>query len=324
VILAVVVAVAFVVGLFLVLAEDRTTGPLEAPSHWVVRMAPRPLRRWIDTTDRHVTGGAAVALSLLVIFGTAAVIGVLLDSIDNDGAWSRWDRAAAEWSSEHATDTSTTVLDAITQLGGTGYLLLVMGIVGVAAGRHRRSWGPIAYLATVGLGVSLLNNGLKWIIDRDRPDVDPLSSFAGSSFPSGHSAAAAACWAAIAVVVAGRASRPVRRASAYLAVVVAAAVAATRVLLGVHWFSDTLAGLLIGWTWWFLVTVAFGGRWLRIGAPLQAAAHDELLDDPTKSAPRPQEATRCGGGAMPLSEIGQHHEPRRTRSRPEGSRHENR
>jgi undecaprenyl-diphosphatase len=48
-------------------------------------------------------------------------------------------------------------------------------------------------------------------------------------------------------------------------------VAATRVLLGVHWLTDVVAGLVLGWTWFAMVSVAFGGRLLRLGEPLEAA-----------------------------------------------------
>jgi membrane-associated phospholipid phosphatase len=44
------------------------------------------------------------------------------------------------------------------------------------------------------------------------------------------------------------------------------AVAASRVLLAVHWTSDVVAGLALGWAWFALCAVAFGGRLLRFGA----------------------------------------------------------
>jgi membrane-associated phospholipid phosphatase len=51
---------------------------------------------------------------------------------------------------------------------------------------------------------------------------------------------------------------------------VAVAVACSRVLLGVHWVSDVVAGLAIGWSWLALCSIAVGGRRLRFGAPAQA------------------------------------------------------
>jgi len=48
----------------------------------------------------------------------------------------------------------------------------------------------------------------------------------------------------------------------------AASIAATRVLLGVHWLSDVIAGLAVGSAWFCACAIAFGGRLLRFGAPI--------------------------------------------------------
>ena len=86
-------------------------------------------------------------------------------------------------------------------------------------------------------------------MQRARPDLHPLAGFSGPSFPSGHATAAAATFIAIALVVGRDWSPRGRRNLAGAAVGVAVAVACSRVFLGVHWVSDVIGGLILGWTW---------------------------------------------------------------------------
>ena len=60
------------------------------------------------------------------------------------------------------------------------------------------------FLAVVLIGQSLLTNGIKEILDRARPTLNPTAHLLGPSFPSGHTATAAAFWAAVALLM-GRA-----------------------------------------------------------------------------------------------------------------------
>ena len=93
----------------------------------------------------------------------------------------------------------------------------------------------------------------------------------GTSVPSGHTTAAAATYLAVALVLGIGSSPRARAALGGAAVSIAVAVGCTRVLLGVHWFSDVVAGLVIGWSWFGICAVAFGGRLLRFGAAGEVA-----------------------------------------------------
>ena len=63
-----------------------------------------------------------------------------------------------------------------------------------------------------------------------------------------------------------------RNVLAGAAVGIAVAVACSRVLLDLHWLSDVVAGLALGWGWFAVCAVAFGGWLLRFGAPVEEAA----------------------------------------------------
>jgi membrane-associated phospholipid phosphatase len=267
-------------GVMIVFARRSTPLDTEREERWFVIHAPAPLRRVLHYVDRRVVGGAALAFLFMIVRVAATAVGWIFDTIDENQGFARFDQRAAEFGADNSTEESTRALEAITQLGATGWLLIVMAIVGVIEAWHFRKPAVLAYLGSVGLGVSLINNGLKQLVERERPAVLQLTSHSSFSFPSGHTAAAAACWAAIALVVARRWRRGPRRLAAVTALVITLAVAASRVLLGVHWLTDVIAGAITGWSWFMLVTLVFGGRILRLGEPAERIAESEVAPDP--------------------------------------------
>lgn len=266
------------------LSRGRTTpDPIDpaGEERWLLRWLGEHPRfgRVARHVDRRIAGGLMLVVSLAVVLVTAVVVGSLFDMVQRDRGFARWDRAVAEWGSTHATERSTDILSAITDLGGTLYLAVVAAVLAVADYVRRRNPNvPLFLLAAVG-GVALVNNALKWIVDRDRPDVQHLVGAAGSSFPSGHSAAAAAGWCAFALVLARSWTRRRRAVAAAVAALIAAVVAASRALLGVHWLTDVLAGLAVGWGWFLLCALAFGGRLQYLGEPAVRARRAAVADD---------------------------------------------
>ena len=122
------------------------------------------------------------------------------------------------------------------------------------------------------VGEILLVNLTKYVVDRPRPDIAQLTGFSGSSFPSGHAAAAAATFAAVAFLIGrGRSHAREGRSSPSLAVAIAVAVATTRVLLGVHWLTDVARRARARLGLVRALSIAFGGRVLRFGQPVEIA-----------------------------------------------------
>jgi undecaprenyl-diphosphatase len=98
--------------------------------------------------------------------------------------------------------------------------------------------------------------GVKHLVRRPRPGhVQPLVRTAGRhSFPSAHATSAVAA----AVAYGGLGGTRVCTSVAPLA----AAMCVSRLVVGVHYPSDVVAGAVLG-----AVTAGAGARWLRVPAP---------------------------------------------------------
>ena len=81
---------------------------------------------------------------------------------------------------------------------------------------------------------------------------------------------------------------------------IAVAVASSRVLLDFHWVSDVVAGLMLGWAWFALCAIAFGGRRLHFAEPLEQALSDAAAVGTPAAAARRQGVVRGAvGGVTP-------------------------
>jgi membrane-associated phospholipid phosphatase len=231
--------------------------------------APRRFLR--SRMDPATATGLALTVALIGVVIAGIVVGVLAWMVRRDVGLVDIDHAIELWADRNATTFTDDVLAGITHLGDT-ITILTVGVAISAYGlwRWRKPSIPL-FVASVVLGQMLISNTIKLAIDRARPELRPRATFSGTSFPSGHTTAAAATYLAVALVLGIATSPRARAALAGAAVAIAVAVGSTRVLLGVHWFSDVLAGLVIGWSWFGICAVAFGGRLLRFGAPVEAA-----------------------------------------------------
>ena len=141
----------------------------------------------------------------------------------------------------------------LTSLGGVFLrnLFALAAVVALLFLKLRRE--AFLYAATV-IGGWLANTGVKLLVGRERPQIVPhLTEAGGESFPSGHSFSAAVVWIGMAIAFAALSKRhSVRYTIIGAAMVLSAAVAWSRVMLGVHFPSDVVAGWLGGAGWAFL------------------------------------------------------------------------
>ena len=153
---------------------------------------------------------------------------------------------------------ATTFFETMSTVGGPAGIAAVLVIASLVLLVKRR-WRWLLYLAITAGGGALLNLELKHHFARTRPDVaEMLRRAGGFSFPSGHAMGSTVAYGALAYL-AMRALTSWKWKSAALAFAITfiAAVATSRVYLGVHWISDVGAGITAGAVWVAFTTVAY-------------------------------------------------------------------
>lgn len=198
-----------------------------------------------------------IAVAWLVLLGGAALVVALAVVLTDTGILGGLDRGAARWGYDHATGFTHRGLGLVTALGETWAVLVMAILVSLADLLRRKNLWTLPFLLLVILGDKLLTQELKQLVDRARPTLEPIAATLGPSFPSGHSSTAAASWTGFALVASLWWGRRSVSSLAGLAVGISVAVAASRVLLDVHWLTDVIGGLALGWAWCAACTIAF-------------------------------------------------------------------
>ena len=154
-----------------------------------------------------------------------------------------------------------------TQLGNTGMLFIVLGIVLLFFKQTRKA--GFSALCAMLIGLVVVNFTIKPLVARERPwlvienFVNLVPEKDPNSFPSGHTNAAFAF--AIAVCM----SAP-KKWMKVTAVCMAAVMGLSRLYVGVHFPSDVLAGAVIGSLCGLLGAWVVKNVWERVGSRPQA------------------------------------------------------
>jgi undecaprenyl-diphosphatase len=222
---------------------------------------------------------AVLLACLLVVGGTTAFI-ALADLVE-DGASRRFDERVLRafrraddpsrvigpaWTEEAARD--------LTALGGvTVVTLITLAVTGYLLLEHR--YGSTLLLLGSILGGLVFCSLLKHLFHRDRPNIVPRFSYVfTTSFPSGHSVMSAIVYLTLGALLARFVQR--KRLKFYflsIAILITFLVGVSRVVMGVHWPTDVLAGWSAGLVWALLC-------WL-IARYLQNKRLVEQTDEPS-------------------------------------------
>lgn len=145
-------------------------------------------------------------------------------------------------------------------LGGPAGTFVLMAVAVIALAVQRR-WAWVMYLVASSVGGLIIAETIKRTVLRQRPAwPDPLVIETGGSFPSGHSMGGVYAWTAVGIVVLYVLRRPAGTVFGWILIIFGVLMAPSRLVLGVHWPSDVVAGWMLSLGWLLIVSAV--GIWL--------------------------------------------------------------
>lgn len=138
-------------------------------------------------------------------------------------------------------DGLTPILKVITELGGVAFTILAGVLIFMFCKKVR--W----FITFDLVGVTLVNQVIKHIIRRPRPNVLRLVEESGYSFPSGHSMVSMAFYGIIIYLVYKNVSNKyLKWLLITLLSLLILSIGFSRIYVGVHYFTDVAGGFLLG------------------------------------------------------------------------------
>ena len=204
-----------------------------------------------------LAGLARKNLRVIVECACVLVFLMILEDV-YDAESMRLDRAAYWLIVEHLrTPWLTPVMESFSALATpVSLVVLLLAVAAFAPGKR-----PGMCCAVNLVLVVVINQVLKFIIQRPRPDGFRLATASGFSFPSGHSMAAMAFFGLLAWLVwKYEADRRLRCLYATGFALVIVMIGVSRIYLGVHYASDVLGGFCLSMAWLAVYT--------RVAVPL--------------------------------------------------------
>jgi membrane-associated phospholipid phosphatase len=157
------------------------------------------------------------------------------------------DQSIEERLAAHRTSTMNSLTFIGSELADTVVKIAVTVVVSVAMLLAWKRWREPLMVACALVLEAASFITITWTVGRPRPDVDRLeTSPVGSSFPSGHTAAAMAYGAIVVVIFWHTRKRWIRWVAVLVVAFVVAAAGYSRMYRGMHHLTDVLAGIVLG------------------------------------------------------------------------------
>ncbi|MES3023631.1 MAG: phosphatase PAP2 family protein [Pseudomonadota bacterium] len=248
------------------------------------RPRPRLQRHLAARFSPTATFGLHLTVGFVLMLLAAAVFGVIAADVVAGRPITLLDVELAHWLHRPAHDGFTRTMLVVTHLHSQPGITVLALLLGAYFYRRRAHYWLLTLAAAVPGGM-LLNVVLKYTFRRARPEfTDPLLSLSTYSFPSGHTVGATVLYGVLAAwLVCGSRSWPRRVLVVAAACAMVALVGLSRMVLGVHYLSDVLAGVAEGAAWLAICITA--GATLRRRAARNGASNAARSDPPNGETP---------------------------------------
>ena len=231
-----------------------------------------------------------VVLTVILVAIGAAIVHVLAD-----GRLGQLDLNTAHWFADRRSHTVNHLAHIGASLADAYTLIPAIAIASVLFIVLFKRWNETLFLLTAILLEKAVFVTTTFIVSRDRPPVGQLDGAPPtSSYPSGHVAASVVFYVVCAIVICWHTRHAIVHALVWtIAIVVPVIVAASRMLLGMHFLSDVTIGAALG-----AVSVVIGERLARRSlcdldrrteAQEAAAERDRAERDPRRPEAQPRE-----------------------------------
>lgn len=221
----------------------------------------------------------AFTAGLVVVCISTVAFGGVTEDVTRRNGLSTSDLARLRWFTDHRSEPLVSVANVLSKVGSVAVLGVVAVIAAVVLWR-RGVHLVVAIAPGIALGIGGISAAVgKTLVARGRPPVTlHLVPESDASFPSGHATDSTAMYVTLALVVAIFVfRRPLARCLWVLgSALLAGAIGASRLVLGVHWPSDVLAGWALGISVALVVTLA-ASVVTRLAAPGPATPNRGML-----------------------------------------------
>ncbi|NYS62188.1 bifunctional DedA family/phosphatase PAP2 family protein [Vreelandella salicampi] len=205
-----------------------------------IRRFPLLRRPWLAMSQ---SGDVPLASLLLLVIAVGSLSGWTLLVIGHDGPL-EMDLFVQQLLTRLQSDVSVTVGNIFARIGDT-LGIIVLTLPWATWMLMSKRWDALLHWCGAFGGVALINVVGKGLFERARPDT-PDYLMGSYSYPSAHTSTAVVLFGLTAAFVAAEMPRQKRFWAYWVALALALPMALSRLVVGVHWFSDLVGGALLG------------------------------------------------------------------------------